>query len=244
MRSCLLRILVAATVAAVAAFCFKDTLFSIVLAPKGSDFVTYRLFERLTGYRSDFSIGLINVEITQQFLTHMKVAFFAGLLVVSPYVIYVLFGFVSPALYKNERRYALGAVTSGYLMFMLGVALNYFVLFPLTFRFLGTYQVSGEVANLISLGSYISMLLSMSLVMGAVFELPVLCWLLAKMGILTAAPMKRYRRHAVVAILVIAAIITPTGDAFTLSIVSLPIYLLYELSIAVVGRVSKIDSST
>ena len=236
LRGCLLRILVAATVAAVVAFCFKETIFSIVLAPKENNFVTYRLFDRVSGQHSDFEINLINVEITQQFLTHMKVAFFAGLLVVSPYVIYVLFGFVSPALYKNERRFAVGAVTGGYVMFLLGIALNYFVIFPLTFQFLGNYQVSGEVVNMISLDSYISMLLSMSLIMGIVFELPVLSWLLAKTGILKAGPMKKYRRHAVVAILIIAAIITPTGDAFTLTIVSLPIYLLYEVSIMVVSH--------
>ena len=122
------------------------------------------------------------------------------------------------------------------MMFMIGVALNYFVIFPLTFRFLGTYQVSSEVTNMISLTSYISMLLTMSLIMGVVFELPVVSWLLAKMGVLKAAPMKKYRRHAVVTILIIAAIITPTGDIFTLSIVALPIYLLYELSIMVVAR--------
>lgn len=236
LRGCLLRILVAATVAAVVAFCFKETIFSIVLAPKENNFVTYRLFDRVSGQHSDFEINLINVEITQQFLTHMKVAFYLGLLAVSPYVIYVLFGFVAPALYKNERRFAVGAVTGGYVMFLLGIALNYFVIFPLTFQFLGNYQVSGEVVNMISLGSYISMLLSMSLIMGIVFELPVLSWLLAKTGILKAGPMKKYRRHAVVAILIIAAIITPTGDAFTLTIVSLPIYLLYEVSIMVVSH--------
>lgn len=226
----------AALIAAVAAFCFKDLLFSIVLAPKESDFVTYRLFERLTHHRSDFSVGLINVEITQQFMTHMKVAFWFGMLVVSPYALYILFGFISPALYPGERRHTLGAVSGGYLMFLLGVALNYFVIFPLTFRFLGTYQVSNEVVNMISLGSYISMLLTMSLIMGTVFELPVLSWLLAKTGVLKSAPMKKYRRHAVVAILIIAAIITPTGDAFTLTIVALPIYVLYELSIFVVHK--------
>ena len=220
----------------VVAFFFKDILFSLVLAPKESDFLTYRFFERLTGRGESFSIELINVEITQQFLTHMKVAFWMGLLIVSPYVLYVLFGFVAPALYRSERRSATAAVVGGYVMFMLGVALNYFVIFPFTFRFLGTYQVSDEVVNMISLTSYISMLLTMSLVMGAVFELPVLSWLLARLGLLKAAPMKKYRRHAVVAILIVAAIITPTGDVFTLSIVALPIYLLYELSILVVRR--------
>ena len=241
MRGCLVRIAITAIVAAVVAFFFKDFLFSLVLAPKEADFVIYRLFGYITGQTTQFKVDLINVEIAQQFLTHMKVALWAGLLIVSPYVLYVLFGFISPALYKSERRYAVRAAGGGYVMFLLGVALNYFVIFPLTFRFLGTYQVSGDVVNMISLTSYISMLLTMSLIMGAVFELPILCWLLAKMGLLKSAPMKKYRRHAVVAILIVSAIITPTGDIFTLSIVALPIYLLYELSILVVGRASKVN---
>ncbi|MBO4751283.1 MAG: twin-arginine translocase subunit TatC [Bacteroidales bacterium] len=236
LRGCLVRIVVAALVAAVVAFFFKDFLFSLVLAPKESYFITYRLFSRITGHVSQFRVDLINVEIAQQFLTHMKVALWAGLLVVSPYVIYVLFGFVSPALYKSEKRYAVRAVGGGYVMFLLGVALNYLIIFPLTFRFLGTYQVSNDVVNMISLTSYISMFITMSLIMGAVFELPILSWLLAKMGLLKPEPMKRYRRHAVVAILVISAVITPTGDIFTLSIVALPIYLLYELSVIIVSR--------
>ena len=161
------------------------------------------------------------------------------LLVVSPYVLYVLFHFVAPGLYTHERRYALGAVSSGYVMFLLGVLLNYFVIFPLTFQFLGTYQVRGDVSNVISLESYISMMLMLCLVMGVVFELPVVSWLLAKMGILHAEQMCRYRRHAVVVILIVAAVITPTGDPFTLSLVALPIYLLYELSIFVVRKTNK-----
>ena len=124
-------------------------------------------------------------------------------------------------------------------MFLLGVMLNYFLIFPLTFRFLGTYQVSADVGNLISLESYVSTLLMLCLMMGVVFELPVLCWLLAKMGMMKAAFMKKYRRHAVVIIVILAAVITPTGDAFTLSLVALPIYLLFELSVLIVKRVER-----
>ena len=121
-------------------------------------------------------------------------------------------------------------------MFLMGVALNYFVIFPLTFRFLGTYQVSPEVPNQIALTSYVSMLLMLCFLMGVVFELPVLCWLLAKIGLLKPDMMRQYRKHAVVAILILAAVITPTGDAMTLSLVALPIYLLYEISIQVVRK--------
>ena len=124
----------------------------------------------------------------------------------------------------------------GYIMFMVGVLISYFLIFPLTFRFLGTYQVSDQVENMISLQSYISTLLMMSLAMGIVFEIPILSWLFAKLGFISADFMRRYRRHAVVIILVVAAIITPTSDVFTLLLVSLPMWLLYEVSILIVKR--------
>ncbi len=233
----MIRIVLATVVSAVVCFCFKDRLFAAVLAPRSSDFVSYRLFERLSGIRQEFEVALINVDLAQQFLVHMKVALLAGLILVSPYAIYLLFRFIAPGLYEKERRPAVVAVVAGYIMFMLGVALNYFVIFPLTFRFLGTYQVDVSVVNQITLSSYISVLLLLSVVMGLVFELPVLSWLLAKVGLLDAASMSRVRRYAVVVVLIVAAIITPTGDPVTLTVVALPIYLLYEFSILIVKRV-------
>ena len=125
-------------------------------------------------------------------------------------------------------------MSSGYLMFMLGTLLNYFLIFPLTVKFLGTYQVSEDVANMLTLQSYMDTLIMMSLVMGIVFELPVVSWLLGKMGLINAGMMQTWRKHAVVAILVVSAIITPTTDAFTLFVVALPIWLLYEFSILIV----------
>ncbi len=238
LRSCLLKALAAVVLCAVAAFCCKELLFAIGMAPSRSDFVTYRLFTRLTGVSSEFHIDLFNPELAQQFLVHMRVALWMGLLVVSPYVLYLLFHFVAPGLYAHERRYAVSAVGSGYLMFLMGVALNYFIIFPLTFRFLGTYQVSPDVPNRIALTSYVGMLLMLCLVMGVMFELPVLSWLLAKVGVLKADFMTRYRKHAIVVIVILAAVITPTGDAITMSVVALPIYLLYEVSVLVVKRVS------
>ena len=224
---------VVVVVLAVAAFCLKDVLFSIVLAPRSSDFVTYRLLGV-----EPFSIHLMNTGLTEQFMIHMRTAIYAGLLVASPYVLYELFRFVSPGLYQNERRYALWIVGAAYLMFIVGTLTNYFVVVPLTVRFLGTYQVSPDVANMLTLQSYIDTLLGMSLVMGVVFELPVVCGLLGRMGLITNHMMAEYRRHAIVAILIVAAIITPTTDVFTLFVVALPIYLLYELSIQIV-RITK-----
>ena len=119
-------------------------------------------------------------------------------------------------------------------MFGLGVLVSYFLIFPLTFRFLGTYQVSGEIPNLVTLDSYISVLAVMCLAMGIVFEIPVLSWLFAKLGFLSAGFMQRYRKHAIVIILVVAAIITPTSDIFTLLLVAFPMWVLYEASILIV----------
>lgn len=124
-------------------------------------------------------------------------------------------------------------ISSGYVMFMIGVAVSYLLIFPLTFRFLGTYQVSVDVANMVTLQSYMSTLMMMSLTMGLVFELPVVIWLLSYMGIVSSGFLRKYRRHAVVIILVIAAVITPTSDIFTLLLVSLPMYMLYEISILI-----------
>ena len=229
LRTVIIRSLVITVLVAIVAFCLKDELFAIVLAPRTSDFITYRLMGV-----EPFSIHLMNTGLTEQFMIHMKTAFYAGILVASPYIIYLLFRFVSPALYDNERHYATALVSSGYLMFLLGTLLNYFLIFPLTVKFLGTYQVSEDVANMLTLQSYMDTLLMMSLVMGIVFELPVVSWLLSKMGLINASLMKTWRRHAIVTILIISAIITPTTDAFTLIVVALPIWLLYEVSILVV----------
>jgi sec-independent protein translocase protein TatC len=235
LRSSLIRMAVAVCVLAIAAFAMKDELFAIVLAPRSSDFVTYQLL----GVEA-FHINLMNTGLTEQFMIHMRTAIYAGILLASPYILYELFRFVSPGLYQNERRYGLWIVGAAYVMFVVGTLINYFVIFPLTVRFLGTYQVSPDVANMLTLQSYIDTLLGMSLVMGVVFELPVVCGLLGRMGLITDHMMSTYRRHAIVAILVVAAIITPTGDVFTLFIVALPIYLLYELSIQIV-RITKLN---
>ena len=229
LRAVLIRILVITAIAAVAAFCLKEELFAVVLAPRSSDFITYRVMGV-----EPFFINLMNTGLTEQFMIHLRTALYAGVLVALPYILYQLFRFVSPALYDHERRYATLLVGSGYMMFMMGTLLNYLLIFPLTVKFLGTYQVSPDVANMLTIQSYIDTLLMMNFVMGIVFELPVVCWLLGKMGLVTAQIMSQWRRHAVVVILIVAAIITPTTDAFTLFLVALPIWLLYEISIWIV----------
>lgn len=229
LRDRLIRMIVVTVLLSVVAFCMKEWLFDVVLAPRTSAFITYQWMGI-----EPFSIHLMNTGLTEQFMIHVKTAFWMGFLFASPYLLYELFAFVSPALYANERRYSFWIVGSAYVMFMVGTLLNYFLIFPLTVRFLGTYQVSLEVANMLTIQSYMDTLMMMSLVMGLVFELPVVSALLGKMGLLRASLMRTYRRHAVVAILVVAAIITPTTDAFTLFVVALPIWLLYEVSIQLV----------
>ncbi len=233
LRSSLIRMALAVVTLAIVAFFLKEELFNIVLAPRSSDFITYRLLGA-----EAFNLHLMNTGLTEQFMIHMRTAMYAGLLAASPYILYELFRFVSPGLYSNERHYAIWIVGAAYLMFLVGTLINYFIVFPLTVRFLGTYQVSPEVANMLTLQSYIDTMLSMGLVMGLVFELPVVCGLMGRMGILSDHFMSEYRRHAIVAILIVAAIITPTTDIFTLMIVALPIYLLYEASIQIV-RITK-----
>lgn len=226
--------LVAAIVAGVAAFLLKDWLFDVVLAPSSSDFITYRLLGV-----EPFRIELVNTGLTEQFMIHMKVSLVAGILIASPYILYLLFRFISPALYDNERRYSVRLTVAAYLMFLFGVAVNYFVIFPLTVRFLGTYQVSDDIHNLLTISSYVDTLAMMNLVFGIVFEIPVVSWLLARFGLLKSVWMSRYRRHAIVAIVIVAAVITPTSDVFTLFMVSLPIWLLYEASVLIVRITEK-----
>lgn len=248
LRDVIIRIVVLTLLFGVVAFCFKDILFGVVLAPQHGSFVTYQLFNQVATWFSelvgadsamqesvaDFQVKLINTELAQQFIIHMKVALFAGLVIASPYVLYQLFRFVSPALYEQERRYAVKLVFGSYLMFIVGALFSYFIIFPFTFRFLGTYQVSESVENTITLESYISTFAAMTLILGIVFEMPIMSWLLAKMKLLKAYYMTRYRKHVIVGILIVAAVITPTSDAFTLMLVSIPMWLLYELSIFIV----------
>lgn len=235
LRGSLLRMAVVTVACAVVAFAFKDAVFAAILAPKHDDFILYRLLAGVNSWLADgspssFHVELINTGLAEQFKIHVKTSLYVGLMAASPYCLYELFRFVSPGLYPKERRYGVRAVVSGYVMFLLGVVLCYFLIFPLTFRFLGTYQVSPDVENLITLQSYMDTLLVMCFLLGILFELPIVCWVLGKLGILRRTFMRRYRKHAVVVILVVSAIITPTSDIFTLCIVALPICLLYEVS--------------
>ncbi len=241
LRDVILRVLAVAVAGFIVAFCFKEPLFKLILAPSSPDFILYRWISSVASMigadasaLSDFSVDLFSTTLTAQFMIHMKMAFYVSLVVIMPYTLYLLFGFIRPALYQNERRSTTKVVVWSYILFMLGIVLDYLIIFPLAFRFLGTYQVSESIPNVITLESYTDLLVTLTLLMGILFELPILAWFLSKLGIIDAAFMRKYRRHAVIVIVVIAAIITPTTDVFTLTIVTLPIYLLYEVSIGIV----------
>lgn len=246
LRAAIIRVAVVFVVFFGVAFAFKEQLFAIVMAPRSSSFVLYRmlnaLIQNLPGGAegvADFEIDIFNAQLAQQFILHMRMAMYVAFLVLLPYILVELFRFVAPGLYQTERRNAVKVMVSAYLMFMLGVAMSYFVVFPLTLRFLGTYQVTADIANVITLDSYIGTFTMLNLMMGIVFELPVLCWLLGKMGLVTSDMLRQFRRHAIVALMIVAAIITPTADVFTLLIVTLPMYLLYEIGILVGGKPKK-----
>lgn len=238
LRSVLIRCVVAWGICAVAAFCFRDTLFAFLFAPAHPDFITYRLLRSLPcgeGWR-EVSVSFINTQLAAQFTVHMQVAALAGLVIAFPFLLWQLYGFLSPALYPHEKRAAGRIIGFGTVLFLCGVALNYLVIFPFAFRFLATYQVQPDVVNQIALDSYVSTLLILSLLMGILFEMPMVAWALGKAGLLEVAWLKQYRRHALVTLMILAAVITPTGDAFTLMLVTIPLYLLYELSIMVTPK--------
>lgn len=243
LRSVLLKSLAAWLVGVVAAFLCKDLLFSWLFAPASPDFVLYRALCRLaesTGLAAlcpgEMEVSFLNTELTAQFMTHVEVSLWAGFVLALPFIVYWLYGFIAPALYEHEKKYSIALVACATALFVLGVLLDYFLIFPFSFRFLSSYQVTDIVVNQISLSSYISLFIVLALLMGLLFEVPVVTWFLAQMGILNDSRLRKGRKYVFVAILILAAIITPTGDPFTLMMVTAPIYLLYELSIWIVKK--------
>ena len=238
-RQMLFRILGVAGLIAVVVFCFKDFTWNILMAPSEWDFCTYRWIE--TGMQAiginfhfeAFHVDMIATDLSSQFMTHITTAVYLGLLGASPYILYEVFRFISPALYENERKYSVQVAGIIYVLFILGVLMSYFVLFPISFRFLGTYSVSAKVVSNITLDSYISTFVSLTLVMGVVFQLPVVTFFLGKLGVASSWMLSKYRKHALIVIMLVAAIITPP-DLMTLILVTIPLYLLYEVSIRVV----------
>jgi sec-independent protein translocase protein TatC len=236
---------IAVVVFAIIAFSFKEFLFDqVIFGPKNIHFWTYRMFCILSEkvHQPDlcvtkFNFIIQNTELAGQFSMHFMVAIFAGIIVGFPYLLWELWRFISPALKEKEKKYSTGLIGAGSILFLLGVLFGYFIIFPLTINFLGGYTVSVEIVNQVTLDSYISMLLTLSLATGITFELPILIYFLSKMGIVTPKFMRKYRRYAIVGILVLAAVITPSPDIMTQLIVATPLFILYEISIFVSAAV-------
>ncbi|MCF0177485.1 MAG: twin-arginine translocase subunit TatC [Bacteroidales bacterium] len=243
LRKIIFRCAILLVILMVVAFCLKKPLFDAIFAPLSSDFSLYRLFNRLLALMhlpaiEPFDIQLMNIDMVAQFFTHLRVSLFAALVVGMPFIFHQLWSFVRPALYSHEKKLVKNAFAFAGILFYVGVLTSYFIVVPLTVRFLGTYQVSPDVPNQIALNSYIGMFVSLLLVMGIVFEMPILAILLSKIGIINKEMMQEYRKHAIVVLLIAAAVITPSGDAVTLFFVAIPLYLLYEFSIVVCKKAS------
>lgn len=228
LRKCIFRILGVFASAVVVLFFFKNFLFDqLILAPSKADFFLYQLLG------ADFSMTLVNIEVAAQFLIHIRITLICALIVTFPVIIYQLWRFIAPALYENEKRTVKGAFAFASVLFYVGVAVGYALVFPLMLNFFSGYQVSPDIPNTFSLTSYISLFTSLVLTFGIVFEFPTVVAVLSSMGMLTKEGLSSYRKHAICVVLVLAAVITPSGDPFSLMVVSVPLYLLYEFSILI-----------
>lgn len=228
LRWVLVRVAIVLVSLFVALFFFKSFIFdTVVLGPTKPDFWLFKMLG------VGFSIKLINIEVTAQFFIHMRVTFICALIVCFPYLCYELWRFVAPALYVREKALIRRAFGLGAGLFYLGAAIGYFIVMPLVLFFFNGYQVSAAVENTFSLSSYISIFSSMVLIMGILFEFPSVIAVLGNFGIVSKKFLRKYRRHAAVIILVLAAILTPTGDPFTMLVVAGPLYILYEFSIMI-----------
>ncbi len=244
LRKVLFRVLGVWLVLAIGYFIAMPWLFdNVILAPCHNDFVFYS-FLRWIGeslnltdefFTQEFEIKLININLAAPFFIHISTAFWMSVVTAVPYLFFEIWKFVSPALYPGEQKGVKKALALGSVMFFLGVLLGYFMVYPLALRFLSTYQLSADIVNQISLNSYIDNFMMLVLCMGLAFELPLVTWLLSLLGVVNKSFLRKYRRHAIVLNVILAAVITPTGDPFTLSVVAIPLCLLYELSILMIS---------
>lgn len=238
LRGVLVKIVVLLAVLAIGAFVAMPRIFeNVILAPCDAAFPLYRMLDSLSelwpgalDLRPGFHVDLVSIELTSQFMIHMSASLWLACVIGFPAIIYMLWGFVAPGLYENEKRGIRKAFIAGNLMFFLGVATGYFLVFPIAVRFLADYSLSDRIHTLVSLDSYMDSFFTLLLMMGAVFELPLVAWLSGKMGFLNRGFFRRYRKHAIVVLLIVAAAVTPTGDPFSLLAVFLPIYALWEFS--------------
>lgn len=246
LRSVVIKIAAVLCVLSIAYFAAMPWIFNnVITAPCTGDFVLYRALASLGGgdgsfmpkmAAEGFSVQLINIELASQFMIHMSASMWAAFATAFPIIVYLLWSFIAPGLYPHEKKGAKGAFLWGNIMFYAGMAVGYFLVFPLALRFLADYQLSSKIASTVSLTSYMDTFYTILLVMGALFELPIAAWLLGKAGILHRSFFRKYRRHAIAVLLVAAGILTPTSDIFTLLIVFLPVYTLWECSALLIPK--------
>jgi len=248
----LIRAAIAILCFTIIAFIYKDIVFDVILlGPKRTDFLTYRILCEISQYLGlgdtlclrDSPFSLMNISMSGQFSTHITTSIFAGFIIAFPYVLWEIWRFISPALHSNENSMAKGVVFFSSILFLIGILFGYYVIAPLSINFLGSYQVSSSVANQINLSSFVSTVTTVSFANGIIFELPILVYFLTKIGLLTPDFMRVYRKHSMVVILILSAIITPP-DITSQVLVSLPLIILYEFSIKISERVIKNQENT
>ena len=245
LRWMLFRIVIALIIFAVGAFIIMPWFFdTIIMGPAKADFFLYGSMCSLSQKVSflpdfcdnEFHVDMINFELTAPFLRHLSTSGWVALVLICPYILFEIWKFIRPALYEHEKKNIRWVFWFGSVMFFIGCFIGYAVIFPMTLRFLYQYTLSETIHNQVSLNSYLDNFITLILIMGLVFEMPLISWLLSQIGILKRSFFKNYRRHAIVVLVFAAAIITPTGDPFTLSIVFIPLYALFELSIFLVKK--------
>ena len=248
LRAHLLRSALAITVFTILAFVYYDFIFdTIIMGPKKADFWTYQAMCKIGAYFDmgpDFCIKdipgrIINTELAGQFTLQLNSSLLTGVVLGFPYLLWEVWRFVKPALHENERKSASGFVFYATILFIIGLAFGYFLVAPLSINFLSNYTVSTVIENTITVDSYLSTVATLTLGTGVVFELPIVIYILSKLGIMAPEFMKEKRRYAIVIILIIAAVVTPTPDILTMLTVSFPLFLLYEVSIGVSKSVQK-----
>lgn len=245
LRGTLLRIVLVVLGFAIGFFFIMRWFFdNVILWPCRPDFPLYKALSFVQGdgeflpdmSNADFSINLINIKLGTQLMTHITASLWMGIAFAFPFIIYMLWRFIAPGLYPNEKRGAGRAFLFGNIMFYLGVAIGYFIVYPLALRFLSQYQLSDRIDNMLTLDSYMESFYTTILALGLVFELPLLTWLLGKMGFIKRSFFTKYRRHAILGLTALSAIITPTSDILTLMIVFVPLYGLWEGSALLVPK--------
>lgn len=249
LRKHLIRSAISVLVSAIVVFIYAPWIFdNIVFAPLRKDFLSYRTLCKLSEL---LHINYLCFEVktrplqalsaSEQFFNHIWISLVIGIILSFPFILFEIWKFIRPALRHNEANHVKSFIVISSTLFIIGVLFGYFVFFPMCYNFLINYQISeaGMVETHNTLEDYISLISTMVFVSGLIFELPVIVFLLSKLGLITSSFMRQYRKHAFVLILIVAAVITPSPDVASQLIVATPLYILYELSIFVAKKVNK-----